>query len=208
MQAMLRSVLLCSLFVAVGCKHVAPTPPPEAAPSVTENCDATQKAISKDADTRASPYSIDQHVEKNFKDRNVSWLMTDSAYQKFIVQTGAKNFGRCNDSGCFLFAAPSATIHDAVAKSMVDGKHDPAVIGQALGLPAKNFEGPLRMMTLNLATSKSCARLPVDEDPGVWKCQTPEDKDCFKFGGYTSGGIPEIMVINAPVDQATVAEVP
>ncbi|NMO14096.1 hypothetical protein HPC49_37400 [Pyxidicoccus fallax] len=210
MQAMLRGALLCSLFVAVGCRPgaVRPTPPPEEQPSVTAACDDTQKAISQAADTRASPYGIDQHVEKNFKDRKVSWLMPEALYQKFVVQTGAKNFGRCNDSGCFLFAAPTATIQEAVTKSMVDGKHDPAVIGQALGLPAKNFEGPLRMMTLDLAASKSCARLPVDEDPGVWKCQTPEDTDCFKFGGYTSGGIPEIMVINAPVDQATVAEIP
>ena len=107
MQAMLRGVLLCSLFAVVGCKTgreaTRPTPPPAELPSVVENCDAQQKAISQAADTRASPYSIDQHVEKNFKDRKVSWLMTDSAYQKFIVQTGAKNFGRCNDSGCFLF---------------------------------------------------------------------------------------------------------
>lgn len=214
MQVMLRSAVLCSLFVVVGCKTgtgtVRPTPPggEPAFESTVVPCDEAQKAISQAADTRASPYGIDAHVEKNFKDRKVSWLMTDTAYQKFVVQTGAKNFGRCNDSGCFLFAAPAATIQEAVTKSMVDGKHDPAVIGQALGLPAKNFEGALRMMTLDLAASKSCARLPVDEDPGVWKCQTPEDTDCFKFGGYTSGGVPEVMVINAPVEQATVTEVP
>jgi hypothetical protein len=211
MPVILRGALLCSLLVAAGCRTgggaVQPPPPPPP-PSVVEACDETQKAISKDADTRASPYGIDQHIDKNFKDRKVSWLMTDGAYQRFIVQTGAKNFGRCNDSGCFVFAAPSAIIQDAVSRSMVDGKHDPAVIGQALGLPAKNFEGPLRMMTLDLTASRTCARLPVDEDPGVWKCQTPEDTDCFKFGGYTSGGIPELMVINAPVDQVAVAEVP
>jgi hypothetical protein len=211
MQAIFRSVLLCALFMAVGCKtgesSTRPTPP-EAAPSVVESCDERQKAISQEADRRASPYGIDEHIEKNFQDRQVSWLMTDGAYQKFVVQTGAKHFGRCNDAGCFLFAAPSKTIQQAVAESMVDGKHDPAAIGRALGLPAKNFEGPLRMMTLNLASTKTCARLPVEDDPGVWKCTTPEDKDCFKFGGYTSGNIPELMVINAPVDQATVTEVP
>lgn len=211
MHTVFRGVLLCSLFLAVGCKTGAvstrPTPP-EALPSVTEPCDAQQKAISQEADRLASPYSIDQHVEKNFQDRQVSWLMTDGAYQKFVVQTGAKYFGRCNDAGCFLFAAPSKTIQQAVADSMVGGKHDPAVIGRALGLPAKNFEGPLRMMTLNLATTHTCARLPVEADPGVWKCTSPEDKDCFKFGGYTSGNIPEIMAINAPVAQAVVTEVP
>jgi hypothetical protein len=214
MQTIFRRALLCSLLLAVGCKtgqeQTRPTPEaPEAQlPSVVSSCNEQQKTLSQQADQRASPYSIDQHVEKNFKDRQVSWLMTDGAYQKFVVQTGAKNFGRCNDAGCYLFAAPTQTIQKAVADSMVDGKHDPAAIGRALGLPAKNFEGPLRMMTLDLAASKSCARLPVDEDPGVWKCTSPEDKDCFKFGGYTSGNIPEIMVINAPVDQTTVTEVP
>lgn len=211
MQAMFRGALLCSLLVVVGCapKRVETVPPPEPVlPSVVASCDERQKAISQEADLRASPYDIDEHVEKNFKDRKVSWLMTDGAYQKFIVQTGAKNFGRCNDSGCFLFAAPAATIQKAVEASMVEGKHDPAVIGRALGLPAKNFEGPLRMMTLDLAAARACARLPVEEDPGVWKCQTPEDTDCFKFGGYTSGGIPELMVIDAPVAQTVVTEVP
>jgi hypothetical protein len=208
MQAILRGALLCSLLVILGCpgrEAIRPTPE---APSVTGFCDAKQQALAQEADRLASPYGIDAHVEKNFKDRQVSWLMTDSAYQKFVVRTGARNFGRCNDDGCFLFAAPTATIQQAVEQSMVAGRHDPAALGRALGLPAKNFEGPLRMMTLNLATSRACARLPVEQDPGVWKCTTPEDRDCFKFGGYTSGGIPEIMVVNAPVAQATVTEVP
>lgn len=213
MHVRLRTALLCSLVVGlIGCKTgtgtVRPTPDEPAYPSTVVPCDETQKAISQAADTRASPYGIDAHIEKNFKDRKVSWLMTDSAYQKFVVQTGAKNFGRCNDSGCFLFAAPAAVIRQAVDSSMVEGKHDPAVLGKALGLPATNFQGPLRMMTLDLAAAKVCARLPVDEDPGVWKCQSPEDTDCFKFGGYTSGNVPEVMVVNAPVDQAQVTEVP
>jgi hypothetical protein len=208
---MFRGALLCSLLFVVGCapKRVDIAPPPEPVhPSVVASCDEQQKTISQAADRRASPYGIDAHVEKNFKDRRVSWLMTDGAYQKFVVQTGAKNFGRCNDSGCFLFAAPAATIQKAVETSMVEGQHDPAAIGRALGLPAKNFEGPLRMMTLDLAAAKACARLPVDEDPGVWKCQSAEDMDCFKFGGYTSGGVPELMVINALVAQTVVTEVP
>jgi hypothetical protein len=35
-----------------------------------------------------------------------------------------------------------------------------------------------------------------------------EDTDCFTFGGYTSGGVPEVMVVNAPVVQAVVTEIP
>ena len=172
------------------------------------SCDPAQAAILREADQRAAPYSVQQHLGKNFADHKVSWLMKDGAYQNFVVKTAAQKFGRCNDSGCFLFAAPAALIHDAVSRSMKDGKHDPAVLGKALGLPAANFEGTLRMMTLDLAAAHLCVRLPVDADPGVWKCKTPEDTDCFKFGGYTSGGVPELMVLNAPVAQTQVEVVP
>ncbi|HVG57012.1 MAG TPA: hypothetical protein VNA24_00550 [Hyalangium sp.] len=205
MTWMVRSLLLWALLV-VGCKHAEPvvaTPTPALAA-----CDARQAEISKEADQLAQPWSIEQHLAKNFPDLKVSWLMPEGLYQKYVVQTAAKNFGRCDDTACYLFAAPSAVIQEAVNKSMTGGTHAPDVLGQALGLPAKNFEGPLRMMTLDLNASGTCARLPVDSDPGVWKCQTPEDKDCFKFGGYTSGGVPEVMVINAPVAQTTVTEIP
>jgi hypothetical protein len=195
---------------------LAETPPAhpvkaEANPSAEERplaCDAKQVTILREADHRAAPYNLHKHLSKNFPDRKVSWLMKDSTYQTYVVKTQAKNFGRCNAAGCFLFVAPAAVIHEAVKKSMKDGKHDPAVIGKALGLPAANFEGPLRMMTLDLNTAGSCARLPIDDDPGVWKCQTPQDTDCFKFGGYTSGGVPELMVINAPVEKTAVEVVP
>lgn len=189
----------------------AVVPPTEPAPAVsTGTCDEKQAAISKEADERAKPYGITEHLTKNFSDMKVSWLMKETPYQNFVVKTAAKNFGRCDDTGCYLFAAPTAVIEKAVNDSLKDGKHDPAVIGEALGLPAKNFEGPLRMMTLDLDDDApgACARLPVDADPGVWKCQSEEDKDCFKFGGYTSGNVPEIMVINAPVEKAVVKEIP
>jgi hypothetical protein len=185
--------------------------PPEPAPALsTGTCDEKQAAISKEADERAKPYDIAEHLAKNFPDMKVSWLMKESPYQNFVVKTAAKNFGRCDDTGCYLFAAPTAVIEKAVNDSMKDGKHDPAVIGQVLGLPATNFEGPLRMMTLDLDDDApgACARLPVDADPGVWKCKSEADTDCFKFGGYTSGNVPEIMVINAPVEKAVVKEIP
>ncbi len=188
---------------------VEPTPepePPKLAVSTGE-CNEVQAAISKQADERAAPYGIMQHLEKNFPDMKVSWLMKDKPYQTYVVETKAEKFGRCNETACYLFAAPTAVIQAAVDKAKTDAGHDPAILGQSLGLPAANFEGPLRMMTLDLAATKSCVRLPVDEDPGVWKCKSEEDKDCFKFGGYTSGGVPEIMVLDAPVAQATVTEI-
>ncbi len=51
-------------------------------------------------------------------------------------------------------------------------------------------------------------RRPGDASCAVWKCQTPQDTDCFKFGGYTSGGVPELRVLNVPVDKTQVEEVP
>ena len=60
---------------------------------------------------------------------------------------------------------------------MTGETHDAAKLGEALGLPAANFEGPLRMMTIDLAATKSCVRLPVEEDPGVWRCKSEGDKD-------------------------------
>jgi hypothetical protein len=205
MKWTVRTLLLSTLLTLVGCAHATHVVTPPPAPSA---CDAQQEAISKEADARASPWSIAQHLATNFPSQKVSWLMTDGAYQTYVVKTNAKNFGRCNDTGCYLFAAPTARIQSAVEQSMTEGKHDPAALGRALGLPAKNFEGPLRMMTLDLTATGTCARLPVDSDPGVWKCTSAEDKDCFKFGGYTSGGVPEVMVINAPVTQTEVKEVP
>lgn len=198
------------LILLLGCAPVAdqrPVGTPSATPSAG-SCDVKQAGILHEADLRAAPWSLQQHLDKNFADHKIAWLMPDAIFQKFIVKTAAKNFGRCSDNICYLFAAPAAVIHKAVTDSMVDGKHDPAVLGKALGLPATNFEGPLRMMTLDVNALGVCVRLPVDSDPGVWKCKSAEDKDCFKFGGYTSGGVPEVMAINAPVEQTQVEVVP
>ncbi len=204
---MKKVVALFWVLVASGCVTTRPDVKPAPEPLIAR-CDATQAQLSREADQRASPWNIEKHIAGKFPGRQVSWLMKDSAYQTFVVQTNAKNFGRCNDTGCYLFAAPASVIQKAVQDSMKDGKHDPAVLGKALGLPAKNFEGTLRMMTLDLDASGVCVRLPVESDPGVWKCTRPEDTDCFKFGGFTSGGVPEVMVINAPVARARVEEVP
>jgi hypothetical protein len=208
----MRSVGWLSVLVVIGCAGAprpAPTSPAEAPPAAAPppRCDARQAAISQDADSRAAPYSVAQHLAKNFPDGRASWLMKETSYQSFVVKPAAPRWGRCNDTGCYVFVAPAAVIHDAVAHSMTDGHHDPAALGKALGLPAANFDGPLRMMTLDIAKAATCVRLPVDSDPGVWKCQTPDDTDCFKFGGYTSGGVPELMAIDAPVDRTAIEEI-
>lgn len=181
---------------------------PAAAPAIsTGDCDAHQAGLSTRADERAQPWGIAQHLEKNFPGMKVSWLMKEGPYQTFVVESQAAKFGRCNETGCYLFAAPTAVIEAAVESSLTGETHDPALLGQALGLPAQNFEGPLRMMTLDLAATRACVRLPDDDDPGVWKCQSEADQDCFKFGGYTSGGVPELMVIDAPVAHASIREI-
>jgi len=210
----MKTLRWLSVLILVGCatgpKPATSTTPgmsPQNPPAAASTCDAHQAEISSEADTRATPWSVAQHLAKNFPDGQVSWLMKDASYQNYVVKAAAKNWGRCDDTGCYVFVAPAAVIHNAVAQSMSAGHHDPAAIGKALGLPATNFEGPLRMMTLDTTKVSVCSRLPVDADPGVWKCQTAADTDCFKFGGYTSGGVPELMVINAPVDKTTIEEV-
>jgi hypothetical protein len=193
------------LLVVLGCGAAAHPP---RAPALPDACDAAQAAIRAEADARAAPYSAAAHLAKNFADHQIAWLMPEAAFQKYIVATAATRFGRCTDAGCFLFASPGKLIHAAVAAARTGAGHDPAVLGRALGLPADRLAGPLRMMTLDLATPGVCARLPVDADPGVWPCKTADDHDCFKFGGYTSGGVPELMVIGAPVAATAVEAVP
>jgi hypothetical protein len=210
----MKTLRWLSVLVVIGCAGAqkpttGPTSPTtEPPPAAASTCDAHQTEVLHEGDTRATPYSAAQHLTKNFPDGQVAWLMKDASYQKFVVQTAAKQWGRCDDTGCYVFTAPSAVIHAAVAQSMVNGHHDPAALGKALGLPATNFDGPLRLMTLDMHKVGVCARLPVDTDPGVWACKTAEDTDCFKFGGYTSGGVPELMVINAPVAETAIEAVP
>jgi hypothetical protein len=208
----MKTLRWLSVVFVIGCastaKPVAQPTPPTPAPATASTCDVHQGTILHEADERAAPWSTAQHLAKNFPDGQVSWLMKDGSYQSYVVKTSAKKWGRCDDTGCYVFTAPAAVIHAAVQKSMANGHHDPAALGKALGLPPSNFEGPLRMMTLDITKVGACARLPVDADPGAYKCKTPEDTDCFKFGGYTSGGVPELMVINAAVANTQIEEVP
>ena len=212
MLARVKPTTWMPVLVLIGCGGHAPavqqpTPPPAPSPAIAA-CGPEQALISQDADGRAAPWGIAAHLAKNFADGEVSWVMRDADYQKYVVGPAAERWGRCNPTGCYLFAAPTAVIHAAFAAAMVDDHHDAAALGKALGLPARNLEGPLRLMTLDLDSAGACARLPVDSDPGVWACKTPEDTDCFKFGGYTSGGVPEVMIIDAPVAQTTIDLVP
>jgi len=191
-----------ALIFAISC---AASPPHATAPTPALACDARQTRILRDADARAAPWSTAQHLAKNFPDGRVAWLMPDDKYRRYVVATGATRWGRCDGAGCFVFVAPAGIIHAVVARSMADGHHDAAAIGRALGLPAERFAGPLRMMTLDLRATRACARLPVERDPGASSCATAP---CFQFGGYTSGGVPELMVIDAPVDRTTIESVP
>lgn len=205
-----------SALVAIGCAGgpnptAAPaggTSPGGQPPAAASTCDEHQAILRNEADARAAPWSVAQHLARNFPDGQVSWLMKDASYQRFVVEPAAKHWGRCDDTGCYVFVVPAGVIHAAVARSMHDGHHDPSALGKAVGLPAASLEGPLRMMTFDTHRVGACVRLPVDSDPGARQCKFPEDTDCFKFGGYTSGGVPELMVINAPVEKTTIEEVP
>jgi hypothetical protein len=204
----MRRVKLLAWAVSIAAAGCGAPAVPAQEPGPGSACDARQAAIRRDADARAAPWSVARHLARNFPDGRVSWLMPDTKYQQYVVGPAAKKWGRCNATGCYVFVAPAAVIHDLVERSMRDGRHDPAALGEALGLPAASFEGTLRMMTLDLGRAGTCVRLPVDDDPGAWKCRTAEDAACFRFGGYTSGGVPELMAIDAPVDQTAIEAVP
>lgn len=210
--------IVLGVVALAGCGAAPPRPvtePPQP-PQPLSPCDAYQAGVSRNADAdvlgdkRDETVPIAQHLAQQFPDGRISWLMREADYQKFVVATGAKQWGRCKEDGrtCYLFAAPTAVIETKVSESMTGEQHDPAKLGAALGLPASRFEGPLRVMTLDINKARTCARLPVCTDPGAWPCQSADDKDCFKFGGYTGGGVPEVMIINAPVDQTDVKIVP
>ncbi|MDP2339969.1 MAG: hypothetical protein Q8O67_03340 [Deltaproteobacteria bacterium] len=175
--------------------------------TLPDPCDATQARISAEADARASPLGIDAHLAVSFPGGKVAWLMKAKDHQSYVVDKQARHFGRCNADGCFVFAGPAQTLEAAVATSMNDGKHDAALLAKALGLPTDRMEGPLRLLTLELGHDV-CARLPVDGDPGAWPCKSDGDTDCFRFGGFTTGGVPELLLVNAPVARAHVVEIP
>jgi len=202
----MKLLAVLALALTVGCK-TAP-PPTKASTAYQGRCDEREQRIAEEAQARVSGRTFTEHLASEFPDHRVSWLMRETAYQTYVVKAQARAFGRCQGGTCFRFAAPARTLRKAVNGSMKDGKHDPAALGAALGLPAANFEGPLRLITLDLDRTGVCARLPVEQDPGVWACKSAQDKDCFKFGGYTSGGVAETMVIDAPVELATVELVP
>lgn len=191
----------------VGCAATPIVVQSQSEAPIVSACDMHQTQLLHDADTRATPWSTAQHLAKNFPDGRVAWVMKDTSYQSFVVKTEAKSWGRCDATGCFVFTGPAAVIHAAVEHSITGGHHDSGALGKALGLPSSNFDGPLRMMTLDLHKGNVCARLPVDSDLGVQKCTTAADTDCFKFGGYTSGGVPELMIINAPVNGTVIEKI-
>jgi hypothetical protein len=125
----MRVIVWSSLALIAACGG-APKPAVQG-PEPAAACDATQGAISRAADARAAPYGLAAHLAKNFVDGEVAWLMKDESYQTYVVATSATRWGRCNDTGCYLFAAPSAIIRAAVEASMEGGAHDPTALGQA-----------------------------------------------------------------------------
>jgi hypothetical protein len=183
-----------------------PAPPPAtatlAAP-VPNHCDAEQAKIRTEADRRAGPRGVQTHLAEHFKDGKVSWLMKLCDYQTYVAQKNAPYFGRPLGANQYLFAGPTADMKKAVADASSGGKHDPAKLAKSLGLSPDNMKGPLIMLTLDLSTAGACVRLPVETDPGAKACCAAGEDDCFKFGGRTSGGMPEVMIINAPTAYAT-----
>lgn len=173
------------------------------------DCSPQQSKISSEADARAAPYGIDRHLTKNFPDHRASWLMKEADFERYVRRPHATEFGRCLPSaGCHQFAAPAPLMRNAIARSDTGhGSHDPKILAQSLGLQPDNMTGPLRLMTLDYIRHPTCVRLPVESDPGALNCDHLSDSACFRFGGFTTGGVPEVMLIDAPVKGTRVRKI-
>src|SRR5688500_14656579 len=110
----MTSLRCVTLLFLIGCAGAStPVAQPVAPPTATvpaASCDTRQADILREADARATPWSTAQHLAKNFPDGRVAWLMKDASYQSFVVKTAAPKWGRCNDTGCYVFAAPATVI--------------------------------------------------------------------------------------------------
>ena len=196
-----------SIAVAAGCGGTQTPPQP---PAATSACSAEQVGISRNADelaAKAGDAGITEHLDKNFPGGLVAWVIPEEKYKDYILKPPAKKWGRpsASESYQFQFAGPIAVVRAKVNQTTTEDRH---VLEEALGVTSGNLKGPIRLVTLDVRKSGVCVRLPTSEDPGATKCTTAEQKDCFKFGGFTSGGVPEIMIIDAPVDRTIDEPVP
>ena len=158
--------------------------------------------------------SLKNHLETYFSDNSVAFFMPASFFNPNNIF-----FGRMENSEFFQFVLPLRTMIKAFANASGKKKYDIYPVnaedfGKSLGLPLSNFQYAIRnktlhhLITCNVHSLKDdlCVRMPMHEDPGAWKCSDGTwDEQCFAFGGFTSGNLPELVVVNLPYTKCRIA---
>lgn len=169
LTALLAALVLCSA----------------AARADVSKCSREQQAIAKQIEA-ADHKSALAHVKANFTPKG-SYLVNDSTYQNYVK--GKTKLGRPQGADSYLFVAGGKFIDGVLrAAKKADGTTDFGVIEHKLGLPPNTYPPTGGLWRVDVNVPISCYRLPRASDPGA----NPQ----FKAGGFTSGGVPEILVLN------------
>eukprot|EP00727_Mastigamoeba_balamuthi_P009227 m51a1_g4927 hypothetical protein (229) ;mRNA; r:256321-257588 len=176
-------------------------------------CDTEQDMLRVYGDKRAMEMKADNastHFSKYFTG-SASFAIKTSAWRKYYSPETAQNpaefFGRTSDvaglKGVHQFVAPTSEFQDAIDRCSGSGSttanctEATKSLFQRLGIP--DHDETFYVVTIDTTATPLCYRLPMEADPGAGHCVGVPDERCFKFGGFTSGGAPEILLISAPV---------
>jgi hypothetical protein len=162
--------------------------PSAGAPKGNPKCPPGEMAIGADTHDKAAA-----HVAKHFSPHG-SYLVNDYVYNNFVK--GKARLGRPQGDHSYLFVAGSTFISGVLkAAQKPDGTTDFTVIEHKLGLPAGTYKADGGLWRIDVDVKSGCYRMPKADDPGA--------NSDFKAGGFTSGGVPEILVINGKLAKAT-----
>ena len=127
------------------------------------------------------------HLAAHFKSKG-SYLVSDSVYQRFVK--GNRKLGRPQGGNSYLFVAGGEAIDKVLEAAKKGDGYDFTVVEQKLSLPPGTYAAAGGLWRIDVNVMTNCARFPTKDDPGA--------NAEFVAGGFTKGGIPEILVINAP----------
>ena len=162
--------------------------PSPGAPHGNPKCPPGEMAIGADTHDKAAA-----HVARHFSPHG-SYLVNDYVHNNFVK--GKARVGRPQGDHSYLFVAGSTFISGVLkAAKKADGTTDYAVIEHKLGLPSGTYKADGGLWRIDVDVKSGCYRMPKANDPGA--------NSDFKAGGFTSGGVPEILVINGKVAKAT-----
>jgi hypothetical protein len=154
---------------------------------------ATTLPVSGLGDAQTSPWLVDpragvRYLVEDFR-QGGSFLVTQEGYEEFIAQTPL--IGRAD--GQFL------TTSRAMDDLLKAANGDVGVIKSKLGIPADQWNGPLIRIDVPSPLLYN-ARLPSGLEGGA--------NSQFMWGGFTKGGMPEIVTNPIPSPGITVTKVP